>query len=195
MPSLSEKIKPSQLGHAAKGAHVIPASTRPGDTGCRFQSRCRDPLNYRQRRQGPFAAVISVHAKTATEWFLNRQSYCMTSKDWGSRCTRLRPTRTRCCTSRGHLTAPPFSHLRPATVASMSGTSRKLVSSRPPTIKKTDHRNSCSFMVVRNTHPPAFRIHFPLTLTTLCRSYGTSLRLLLGTRGGRALDGGKHVRR
>ena len=74
----------------------------------------------------------------------------MTSKDWASRCTHLRLTRTRSYTSHGHLTARPFLRLRPATVALMCGTSRKSASSRLPTIKKTGHQNSCSFTVVRN---------------------------------------------
>jgi hypothetical protein len=56
-----------------------------------------------------------------------------------------------------------------------------------------DHQNSCSFTVVRNLSR--------VSHTTFCltygsrRSYGASLRLLLGAWGGRALDGGEHVGR
>ena len=101
--------------------------------------------------------------KTATE-LSDRQSCCMTSKEWGSRYTHLRLTQMRFCTSHGRLIAPLFSHLRPATVALTCGTSRKSASSRPPTIKKTGHRNSCSFTVVRNL---SARVSFFLTSLTV----------------------------
>jgi WD40 repeat protein len=80
-------------------------------------------------------------------------------------CTHLKRTWTRFFISLGRHITPPYSLPHQATAGLMFGILHRSVWNKPPTTKKTAHRSSCLFMVVRDLIPnicPSFLMMFQL---------------------------------